>query len=54
MDARCCPRFPGLYTAPELPVLSSRLVPFPGRWLAIPPGKDVSVRGQAEGETART
>lgn len=26
----------------------------PGRWLAIPPGKDVSVRGQAEGETART
>ena len=32
-------------------MLSSRLVPFPGRWLAIPLGKDV--RGQAEGETDR-
>ena len=34
-------------------MLSSRLVPFPGRWLAVPPGKDVSVRGQGEGETDR-
>ena len=34
-------------------MLSSQLVPLPGRWLAIPPGKDVSVGGQAEGETDR-
>lgn len=34
-------------------MLSSRLFPFPGRWLAVPPGKDVSVRGQGEGETDR-